>query len=81
MSPLSCIMKEAMEEASIPPHLSAQVKPVSVVSFYADLPDRGLVPDTEFIYDLAVPSEFVPRPLDGEVENFTLLDVSEVSHF
>lgn len=35
--------------------------------------ERGLFPDTEFVFDLELPPEFVPRNQDNEVEKFELL--------
>jgi hypothetical protein len=35
--------------------------------------ERGLFPNTEFVYDLELPLDFVPNNSDGEVESFELL--------
>jgi hypothetical protein len=35
--------------------------------------ERGLFPNTEFVYDLELPADFVPSNSDGEVETFELL--------
>lgn len=35
--------------------------------------ERGLFPDTEFVFDLELPPDFVPRNQDNEVEKFELL--------
>ena len=39
----------------------------------------GVEPETLFIYDLELPRDFVPRPHDGEVEEFQLWTVEKVS--
>lgn len=38
---------------------------------------RGLSPNTEFIYDLELPVDFVPRNQDGEVSGFRLFTATE----
>lgn len=37
--------------------------------------ERGLFPNTEFVFDLELPADFVPNNQDGEVETFELLPV------
>lgn len=44
--------------------------------FYFESP-RGLSADTEFVFDLELPLDFVPQNADGEVEKFELLPVRE----
>lgn len=44
--------------------------------FYFECP-RGLSADTEFVFDLELPVDFVPQNADGEVEKFELLPVHE----
>lgn len=44
--------------------------------FYFESP-KGLSADTEFVFDLELPVDFVPQNADGEVEKFTLLTVNE----
>lgn len=43
-----------------------------VLRFYFES-ERGLFPNTEFVYDLELPVEFIPQNADGEVERFELL--------
>ena len=40
--------------------------------------ERGLFPNTEFVYDLELPADFVPCNADGEVESFELVPVAQV---
>lgn len=66
---ISCIdnvVKECGEEASIPEELARQARPVGLVS-YMYMMEQGLKPDVLFCYDLKLPADFVPKPLDGEV--------------
>ena len=46
-------------------------------SYFHEAPD-GLEPETEFIYDLEIPSNFTPTPRDGEVSDFYLWDIEKV---
>jgi len=39
----------------------------------------GIAPKIQFIYDLFLPNDFVPRPVDGEVGEFYLWTIDEVS--
>ncbi|KAK0167098.1 hypothetical protein PV327_004541 [Microctonus hyperodae] len=69
-------IKEAGEEGSIPQHLLAKLKSAGCVSLFFES-ERGLFPNTEFVYDLELPADFVPSNSDGEVETFELLPVNE----
>jgi hypothetical protein len=72
------LAKEAMEEAAVPAELAARA--VAVAPFrYRLLSPEGLRDDTLFVYDLELPADFVPRPLDGEVEQFRLVPADEVA--
>ncbi len=71
------LIKECQEEASIPPELARQARPVGTVSYCVES-NKGLKPDTLYCYDLEVPADFVPVCSDGEVESFQLLTVDEV---
>lgn len=74
---LSCmanVVKECQEEASIPAALAARAKPVGAVSYTA-LQPAGLKRDVLFCFDLELPVDFIPQPLDGEVESFIRVPV------
>ena len=70
--------KECFEEAGIPESIAAGARLVGTVS-YCVQHDRGLKPDTMFCYDLELPREFVPHPVDGEVERFELWPIRRVA--
>ena len=78
LSPLENVVKECMEEASIPETLARRAVPVGAVS-YECLGPRGVARDCLFVYDLELPADFVPQAQDGEVEEFFLMDLEEVS--
>ncbi|NKC31860.1 NUDIX hydrolase [Falsiroseomonas selenitidurans] len=71
LSPAETLVKEAAEEASIPPELAALARPVGRVSYVMAAPE-GLRRDVLHCHDLELPESFVPRPHDDEVERFEL---------
>ncbi|XP_064122007.1 uncharacterized protein LOC135226413 [Macrobrachium nipponense] len=75
--PSQVLFKEAFEEASIPEHLVRTAKAAGTVSFFVET-ERGLHANTEFVYDLELPSDFVPSNNDGEVEGFEAIPVEEL---
>ena len=77
LTPAETLVKEAAEEAAIPPGLAAQAVEVAVLS-YAMERDEGLRRDWLHCFDLMLPAEFVPRPADGEVEGFELWPLNRV---
>jgi 8-oxo-dGTP pyrophosphatase MutT (NUDIX family) len=71
------LVKEAAEEAAIPPDLAARAREVGVLSYAMERPE-GLRRDKVHCYDLELPADFVPRPADGEVEGFELWPLARV---
>ncbi|HEY4251264.1 MAG TPA: DUF4743 domain-containing protein [Roseomonas sp.] len=65
------LVKEAAEEASIPPDLAGRARPAGRVS-YIMRNAEGMRRDVLHCYDLDLPEDFVPRPNDDEVERFEL---------
>jgi len=79
---LENLAKESKEEAGIPPDLAYQATPVSLISYTHRMPNRpegGVKPDQMFCYDLEVPEDFEPIPVDGEVESFQLMPIRDVA--
>lgn len=60
-------IKEAAEEASVPEDLAQSMVSAGCVSFFFES-DRGLFPNTEYVYDLELPLDFIPTNADGEVK-------------
>lgn len=69
-------VKEAAEEASIPSDLVKHIVSAGCVSFFFES-DRGIFPNTEFVFDLELPVDFTPTNADGEVQAFELLPAKE----
>lgn len=65
-------IKEAAEEASIPEHMTHEMRPAGAISLFFES-ERGLFPNTEYVFDLELPPDFVPNNADGEVQDFRLL--------
>ena len=72
------LIKECAEEAAIPPELARRAVPVGAISYTYEGPE-GLKPDVQFVYDLELPAEFLPRNTDGEVESFHLWPIERVA--
>ena len=43
--------------------------------------ERGLFPETQFVFDLEIPESFQPVNIDGEVDAFYLLTFEEVCSY
>jgi thiamine pyrophosphokinase len=71
MTPRETLAKEAGEEAALPPDLAAAAVQAGRIG-YAMEREEGLRRDLLLCYDLDVPPEFTPRPMDDEVEHFEL---------
>jgi len=71
LTPWQTLIKEAEEEAAIPPALASRALPTARIVYAMERPE-GLRRDRIDCYDLDLPEDFVPRAADGEVENFEL---------
>ncbi|KYK55864.1 thiamin pyrophosphokinase- protein [Drechmeria coniospora] len=86
--PLECIAREADEEASLPQDLvQRQARCVGTVTYIyvtdrEHVGDDGFIyPECQWVYDLELPTDVIPRPKDGEVEQFYLCDVDQVKQY
>ncbi|MCC7281521.1 MAG: DUF4743 domain-containing protein [Acetobacteraceae bacterium] len=77
LGPEQTLLKEAAEEAAIPPELAIRARKVAEIAYAMQVED-GLRVDLLHCFDLDLPEDFTPRPADGEVEAFTLMPVAEV---
>ncbi len=71
------LVKEADEEATIPPELIAHAVPAGAVSYRMETP-LGIRDDVLFVYDLEVPAGFTPENRDGEFVGFSLMPATQV---
>ena len=77
LSPWETLVKEAGEEAGLPPGLAAQAAHRGVITYTMERPE-GLRRDRLHCYDLMLPGDFVPHPVDGEVTSFELWPMGRV---
>ncbi len=71
------LVKECGEEAGIAPAMAVPAQSVGAISYVVES-SQGLRPDVIFTYDLELPTDFVPRNTDGEVEEFFLWPIERV---
>ncbi|KKK13329.1 hypothetical protein ARAM_001996 [Aspergillus rambellii] len=83
-NPFECFVREAMEEASLPEDIvRANATSVGCVSYTYVRDSRaggetGLVqPEVEYVYDVKLAADVIPKPNDSEVEEFCLFTVDE----
>ncbi|GAA0586945.1 DUF4743 domain-containing protein [Craurococcus roseus] len=77
LTPMQTLLKEAAEEASMPPELAARARQVSRVSYrMSDGP--GIRRDVLHCFDLELPEDFTPVPGDDEVERYELWPAGRV---
>ncbi|THH08873.1 hypothetical protein EW146_g8851 [Bondarzewia mesenterica] len=74
-SPYESIVKESMEEASLPADLVQRyIKAAGCISYFYQTDKGWLQPEVEYVYDMCIPKgEIDLRPMDGEVESFELI--------
>ena len=77
MTTRETLLKEAEEEAGLPPELLATARHVAIVDYAMARPE-GLRRDRLHCFDVTLPESFVPEPRDGEVEAFELWPLPEV---
>src|SRR5271169_1047230 len=69
---IDTLVKEADEEAMVPPGLIARAVPAGAVSYRMETA-LGVRDDVLFVFDLEVPADFEPKNRDGEFTGFTLM--------
>ena len=71
------MVKEAHEEAGIPGDMAMHMKAAGVIAFIRE-EERGIIAETDYVFDLELSPEFIPRPMDGEAEAFYCWDMDTV---
>lgn len=77
LTPDETLVKEAGEEAALPPELCATARHVGTLDYAMERPE-GLRRDRLYMYDLVLPEDFAPQPQDGEVAAFELWPIADV---
>ena len=82
--PFECAVREGMEEASLPEDIvKTRAVPTGCVTYVYVRDSRAggetglLQPEVEYVYDIKLPVDLVPKPCDTEVEEFNLLSVAQ----
>ncbi|RYP35537.1 hypothetical protein DL767_003791 [Monosporascus sp. MG133] len=83
--PFECMVREADEEADMPGHMvRARARLTGTVTYVYITDERTggergqIYPETQWVYEIELPSDFTPTPKDGEAEGFRLMTVDEV---
>ena len=82
--PFECLVRESMEEASLPEDIVRSAKAVGTMTYFHVRDERaggevGLCqPECQYVYDLMLPDDVIPKPGDNEAVDFQLLSVEEV---
>lgn len=71
------VIKESAEEAGVPEALARTTRPAGAISYVAET-ERGLKPDTMYVYDIELPADFQPINTDGEIASFELWPAADV---
>jgi 8-oxo-dGTP pyrophosphatase MutT (NUDIX family) len=74
------LVKECWEEAGIAAELAAQAQAGRTVHVLQSLPE-GTQAEQIFVYDLALPEDFVPHNQDGEVGEHRLARIDEAARW
>ncbi len=74
--PHEALVREAWEEAGLPPELARHATPGRVLRLERDI-EEGFQREWLYAFDLELPVGWTPRNQDGEVQGFTLLPVHE----
>jgi len=73
------VKKEAAEEAGVSASLVVRARASGALSQMTAKPDGSCLKQSlYFVYDLLVPIEFAPKPVDGEVQRFELWSAAEI---
>lgn len=80
-TPRQCIIAESDEEAALPlSFVEKNIVTTGVVTYVSQSEKTGqLRPNVLYVYDLELEEDMRPQPKDGEVEEFYLMTVEEVT--
>ncbi|KAI2641207.1 NUDIX hydrolase domain-like protein [Xylaria nigripes] len=83
--PFECIVREADEEASLPEQVmreratfTGMVTYIFITTEQAGGEVGQIYPETQWVYDIELPTDVKPMPKDGEVADFYLWTVDQV---
>ena len=80
--PIDCIVRECAEEASLPQdYIRENIKACGTLSYQMSRTDDGepgCQHQVQYIYEIELEEDIVPKPFDGEVQEFSLKSLEEV---
>lgn len=82
--PFECLIRESQEEASLPEEIVRNAKAVGTLTYFHVRDARaggetGLCqPECQYMYDLELSEDVIPKPGDNEAVDFRLLTIAEV---
>ncbi|CAO1618597.1 unnamed protein product [Jaminaea pallidilutea] len=77
--PLESMIRECWEEAGLSDEVvRPRVRQVGVLTYVFRTKEGYLQPEVEYVYDLPLPNDVRPKPIDGEAEDFQLMSIEEV---
>jgi 8-oxo-dGTP pyrophosphatase MutT (NUDIX family) len=82
--PFDCLIRECEEEASLPEELVRNAVACGTLTYFHVRDSRAggetdlCQPECQYIYDLKIPPNIIPKPGDDEAIDFQLLTVEEV---
>jgi 8-oxo-dGTP pyrophosphatase MutT (NUDIX family) len=74
------VIKEAWEEAGIPPEIASTARPAGDVRIFREQPD-GIHRETIHVHDLSLPPDFEPHNEDGEVASYRLASIEAIAEW
>jgi 8-oxo-dGTP pyrophosphatase MutT (NUDIX family) len=83
--PFECVIREADEEADLPEAVVRDnARSVGTITYLYITEEKHvgqsdlIYPECEWVYELELPADVIPKPKDGEVAEFRLDDVDQV---
>lgn len=82
--PFECLVRESMEEASLPCEVVQHARACGTMTYFHLRDGRaggeiGLCqPECQYVYDLVLPDDVIPKPGDDEAVDFRLFSLDEV---
>lgn len=82
--PFECLVRESEEEASLPESVVRTAIACGTLTYFHVRDSRAggeislCQPECQYIYDLEIPPDVIPKPGDNEAVDFQLLSIAEV---
>ena len=76
--PLPSILREAKEEAGFEPSVLSNIEHFGCVSYVYESNTGLICPEAQWLYEVELPKEIIPKPGDNEVEGFLLATTEQI---